>query len=89
MNFSIGQKVVCVDDSPSKAHGYVCLVRKGSVYVVKECIAASMPGFCRDGVKLIGDPQDYPYAVDRFRALEELKQEAADRQQLEVPIHVR
>lgn len=96
MNFSIGQKVVCVDDSniPSYWRNNVyALPVIGRVYVVRA--VGEIDG--EKGAWLIGMRgkihrkmgHEIGYRASRFRPLEELKQEVADRQQLEEPIHVR
>jgi hypothetical protein len=80
-NFTVGDKVVCVDDDFSKCWMnpnivFPSLPKKGVVYVVKE-LAVALNG--EAGIKIIGcesfckDGMFYPR---RFRLLTEMKQDS-------------
>lgn len=72
---TIGDKVVCVDDSPSK-HGHKCPVVDGRVYVVSQLFEHKG----KLGLNLIGvrikNKRYCGFAASRFRLLSEMKREA-------------
>jgi hypothetical protein len=71
MTFHIGQKVVCIDNSPGYAHGDPCPLALKTVYVVL-AIKAGPDG--RLGLSTNGDPGIY-WSTTRFRPLVERKSE--------------
>ena len=86
----VGDKVVCVDDSPNKNHcGCPCSCKKGVVYVIAE--ARVHPMYGNLGLKLLGLVISHLCGragtgyidASRFRLLDELKQEAKQRQEKE------
>jgi hypothetical protein len=74
--FHTSDKIVCVDDSAGQVTGEKPLVN-GRVYVVRESYTRPTDG--RSAVFLIGIAGRFPWASERFRKLEELKAESANR----------
>lgn len=82
--FQVGQKVVCVDDSPTTTTGRREL-SKGAIYTVRWCGYFHSPRFgSTTGVRLFEvariscplpqDDPDLPFNVKRFRPIDERKQ---------------
>lgn len=86
----IGDKVVCVDDGPCRCHGHKVPVKKGRVYVIESFPVPDKRNVT--GVILIGVRQQRNHLrgvnIKRVRLLDEMKQEAADRQNLLKPLTV-
>lgn len=83
----IGDKVVCVDDSPRKDCNCHVLVRKDSIYVIKG-ICPITDSYGKAGIYLVGIINFHncgrsalggAFAAIRFRKLDELKQESKER----------
>lgn len=81
----IGDKVVCIDDSPCRICGFPQPIIKNTVYVIEE-IDQTENGI---GVNLIGNhapachgynSEIHFYWLYRFRLLDELKAETRERQ---------
>lgn len=92
--FQIGDKVVCVDDrfyAAHLVHHYSGLPVKGVVYVVRGTygtVDASGPGVYVVGIFADIDPEtglERGFRQFRFRKLEDLKNEARERQRKEEP----
>lgn len=91
MNWYLGQKVVCVNDTPWSPHPF--LVKRDSIYVIEgfdqlhKCLLHPTDV----GLFLLGieSPSDIlgpvGYAACRFRPLQELKDEARERARLKKP----
>ena len=84
----IGDKVVCVDDSPSKCH---CCLGTPSGLILNNVYVVS--GYSRDpgGILLLGFPAPHHdigkgFRIERFRLLDELKQQAAVKQSASQPM---
>lgn len=84
--FFIGQKVVCVDDSPRRKKNTVVNVRRGEVYVIRWLgewrfaevgirAAVRLDGVVRPTAYPHIRDNDVPFALDRFRPLIEDKTE--------------
>lgn len=81
----VGDKVVCVDDSPCRCSchkGEPCSLILNHVYVVEGLTETDGVS----GLLLYGKRDDrhkfnFAYSANRFRLLDELKQEARERQQ--------
>lgn len=76
----IGDKVVCVDDSPSKCNccwGMSCPLTFGSVYVVSRAgrTQTGHPYIEVVGVRLSHHRVVFGFAASRFRLLSEMKNE--------------
>lgn len=96
MSFHVGQKVVCVDDSPCRSEqrkGLPFPIKQNSLHVVREVCFRGMVvcnhKLIRDAIRLMGvyQPDDWPFDARRFRPLEEMKEEARQRQQSQLPTH--
>lgn len=71
MTFHVGQKVVCVDDSPNRL-GEECPVKRGPIYIVSDVgMAWDGPYLNIEGVRLAR--QYFGFAVERFRPIVEKK----------------
>lgn len=80
MNFYVGQKVVCVDDSDQDDLGDY--VFKGAVYVVRGTEFRDQLGLFLVGLSAGPYPTDEAersFKASRFRPLEELKAESKER----------
>jgi len=82
-----GDKVVCVDDSPCHCGcGTAVNVKKGLIYVIREVFEGGNKigrFLCLDLYGVVHTNTNHASIgiwVERFRLLEELKQEAAQRQ---------
>jgi hypothetical protein len=92
MSFYVGQKVVCVDDSPRHSpHS----LKIGAIYVIREVGDGPANAIHKPKglwVKLLGvkvfhlkhGVDDWPLKATRFRPLDELKEEARKRQAKEI-----
>lgn len=95
MSFHVGQKVVCVDDSPHPSEEMFTLegsLEKGSTYVIRTIVEhplSARMGLQVTGVRvfLVGRSEEWFHCSDRFRPLEELQQESKERYYAEHPIH--
>lgn len=85
--FEVGEKLVCVNDSPNVRTGATLPIREGEVYVVRKVI--SNPVLCREGygVFLFGiflgiNPEsgnEWHFLPSRFRKLSDMQAEASAR----------
>ncbi len=93
MSFYIGQKVVCVDDRiPKNRREYhSAMPKKGCVYVVREVvIIRNKTGLNLIGIQSATHPSGSPFSFKawRFRPLDDMKEEASNRQQEEAPCKI-
>lgn len=78
-----GDKVVCVDDSPGKCCGKVVPLIKGNVYIVDKIVVFTPKGMAIQVLGIHSKESKCHYAgfnSNRFRLLDELKQESKQRQ---------
>lgn len=80
---NVGDKVVCVDDSPCKICGVISDLIVNRVYVVQKitqhkCIV--VVGIAMKACHISNDGNDWGYVPERFRKLDELKEETRQRQ---------
>lgn len=79
-DFYVGQKVVCVDDSPSSGHRAFHInmpICRGTIYIIRwvGMCPEGLPGVKLEGIKRLYTlpSPDSPFRSARFRPLEEKK----------------
>jgi hypothetical protein len=77
--FEIGEKVVCVDDSPSAIDG-IKYLQRGDIYVILVCEWVSNSGYTGYAVVVTGQTMTHlGWRAYRFRKLTDMQEEARQR----------